>query len=55
MPTAKYSSDSIIPFNDFFEENKKTMKGTRRVTSKKLSNDMFLGNELLAISIILGV
>jgi len=55
IPTPKCSKDSIIPFKDFFEEIRKQMKGVRRVTNKYESKEIFLGKDLLAISMILGV
>lgn len=45
----------MSPFNDFLVESKKTMKGTSKATSIQLSKEIFLGNELLAIYMILGV
>jgi len=55
IPTPKCNSDSIMPFNDFLGEIKKHMKGVSNVTSRYESKEMFLGRDLFAISMILGV
>jgi len=49
IPIRKWVTLSISPFRDFLLEIRKQIKGTRRVTRRYASNEMFRGRELFAI------